>query len=278
MKKIWILMLAATTLLVRPALCQTDAAALETAIHGKAFGLKGYPADPVVKYTWLNAKLIAGSLDLHGMMAFFPDTVRLKSGKVIIEGQSSTLVKNGPKLAPMGKVPMRLEIDLQGADAATVFPQLQAGLFFPGLKAALDGLPAYVSDMIPFSADGMFHSTCNCAHILQDGAWVKLEAGDTKLTPPGITKAATSPGLEQKAIDEKVSGSISLIYLLTDAGRVDEVWVAKPLSQETDLMAAKAGRESVYSPAMYDGKPVGTSMLHTVPVNLETTPAATPAK
>ncbi len=31
----------------------------------------------------------------------------------------------------MGKTPMRLEIDLQGADAAAVVPQLQAALFFP---------------------------------------------------------------------------------------------------------------------------------------------------
>jgi len=270
--------LAATTLLLaRPVLAQADAAALETALHGKAFGLKGYPGDPVVKYTWLSGKLLPGPVDLHAMMAFFPDTVRLKSGKVTIDGQSSTLVKNGPKLALMGRVPMRLEIDLQGADAATVFPQLQAGLFFPAMKAALDGLPAYVSDMVPFSADGVFHSTCNCGHILQDGNWVKLEAGDTKLKPPGIVKSETSPTIDQKAIDEKVSGTISLIYLLSDAGRVDEVWVAKPLSPDTDEMAAKAGRTSVFSPATYDDKPVGTTMLQTIPVNLTAAPAAAPA-
>ncbi len=273
MKKILILVLAASALLVRPAICQTDAAALETAIHGKAFGLKGYPADPVVKYTWLGGKAVPGPVDLHAMMAFFPDTVRLKSGKILIEGQSSTLVKSGPKLAPMGKVPMRLEIDLQGADAATVIPQLQGGLFFPGLKAALDGLPPEISDMVPFPADGVYHATCNCAYIQQDGKWVKLEANDPKLSALAFIKMTKNEGLDQKGIDLKVSGSISLIYFISDIGRVDEVWVAKPLNPEVDALAAKGGRENLFRPAMYEGKPVGTVLLQTIPVNIETAPA-----
>jgi hypothetical protein len=167
----------------------------------------------------------------------------------------------------MGKVPMRLEIDLQGADAATVIAQLQAELFFPSLKAALDGLPESVSDMIPFSADGVYHSTCNCAHILEDGKWVKLEANDSKLSPPGFIKMTTNPGLDQKAIDLKVSGSISLIYFISEIGRVDAVWVAKPLNPEVDALAAKGGRGNLFKPATYDGKPVGTVLLQTIPVN-----------
>ena len=105
---------------------------------------------------------------------------------------------------------------------------------------------------------------------------VKLEAGDTKLGSPGVVKAADDAGLDQKGIDEKVSGTISLVYLVSDAGRVNEVWVAKPLSPETDAMAGKAGRASVFSPATYEGKPVGTVMLQTIPVNLAA-PVAPPA-
>ena len=162
---------------------------------------------------------------------------------------------------------MRLEIDLQGADPATVLPQLQPELFFPSVKAALDGIPIYVADMIPFSADGKFYTTCHCTPIQQEGKWSKLDAGDTKLTAPSVVKAVTNPALDQKAIDQKVSGSISLVYVISESGRVNEVWIAKPLSPETDAIAAKAGRDSVFSPAAYEGKPVGTVMLQTVPVN-----------
>jgi hypothetical protein len=267
MKKIVGLSMLAAMLLVRPAVAQTDAAALETALHGKPLGLRNYSADPVVKYTWLGGKLISGSVELRGTTAFLVDTVRQKGSKVTIEGQSETLVRNAGKLAPMGKNPMRLEIDLQGADAATVFPQLQAALFFPSIKAALDALPDSVSDIVPFSSDGVFHSACQCTHILQDGKWVKIDEKDPKLTAPAFTKMAKTPGLDQKAIDEKLSGTITLIYIISDMGRVDDVWVAKPLGTDLDEMATKFARENMFRPATYEGKPVGSVGMQTISVN-----------
>jgi hypothetical protein len=267
MKKIWILVLAGTALLGRPLWAQADAAALETAIHGKPMGLRNYPADPVVRYTWLGGKLLPGPVELHGLEAFFPDTVRLKSGKVLIEGQTSALVKNAGRLAPMVKTPMRLEIDLQGTDAATVFPQLAAALFFPSLKATLESLPDSVSDLLPFPNDVKFQSACGCTHILEDGKWVKIADNDSKLTSPTVIKATTNPGLDQKAVDEKLSGTITLIYFISDMGRVDDVWVAKPLGPDVDEIAGKAGRENTFKPGTYDGKPVGTVVMQTISVN-----------
>jgi hypothetical protein len=248
MKQVWIVMLVAAGLAGRPLWAQADAAALETAIHGKPMGLRNYPADPVVRYTWLGGKLLPGPVDLHGLEAFFPDTVRLVHGKVVIEGQTSVLVKNAGRLAPMEKTPMRLEIDLQGADAATVFPLLQAALFFPNLKAALDGLPASVSDLLPYPSDVKFESACQCTHVLEDGKWVKVANTDTKLTPPTVIKAETNDGLNQKAIDEKRSGTITLIYEVSEIGRV-------------------SGRGDTFKPATYDGKPVGTVVMQTINVN-----------
>jgi hypothetical protein len=250
-----------------PALGQADAGALETALKGKPLGLRSYPADPVVRYTWFDGKLVAGPMELHGIRAFFADTVRVKGGKVTVEGQSSTLVKNEGKLAPMGRTPMRLEIDLQGADAATVLPQLQAALFFPSIKAALDGLPEWVADLLPFAADGKFHSACECTHIFEDGKWVKVPEKDPKLISPAFTKTAANPGLDQKAIDQKLSGTITLIYSVSALGRVDEVWLAKPLGVDLDQMAGKMVQENAFRPGMYEGKPVGTVVLQTISVN-----------
>jgi hypothetical protein len=64
-----------------------------------------------------------------------------------------------------------------------------------------------------------------------------------------------------------LSGTITLIYVITDAGRVDEVWLAKPLSATLDESAAKSERDNVFQPATLDGKPVGTVLLQTIPVN-----------
>ena len=64
--------LAAAMLLARPVLAQTDASALEAALHGKHLGLRSYSADPVAKFTWVNGKLLPDPIVLHGLEAFSP--------------------------------------------------------------------------------------------------------------------------------------------------------------------------------------------------------------
>ena len=74
------------------------------------------------------------------------------------------------------------------------------------------------------------------------------------------------------AIDEKISGTITLIYLVAETGGVDEVWLAKPLSDTLDESAAKSERDNVFQPATLDGKPVGTVLIQTIPINYLTAP------
>ena len=84
--------LAAIMLLAHPVSGQTDATALEAALRGKHLGLLSYSADPVVKYTWVDGKLLPDPIVLHGLGAFTPDTVRQKGSRVLIEGQFASLV------------------------------------------------------------------------------------------------------------------------------------------------------------------------------------------
>jgi hypothetical protein len=260
--------LAAGMLIGHPALGQTDLHGFEEALHGKPLGLRSYSADPVARYSWIGGKLLPASVELHGLEAFFADTVRQKGGKILIDGQSSTLVRNAGKIAAMGRTPMTLEIDLQGANPAEVIPQLQAAIFFPNMAAALQGLPDFVADMLPFSSDGVYQSTCHCTRIFQDGKWVKLEENDPKLIASKLIQAAPQdPGLNQKAMDAKVAGALTLIYYIADTGRVDEVWLAKPLDPGLDESVARTGRGNVFRPAMYDGKPVGSVLIQTMGFN-----------
>jgi TonB family protein len=267
MKTIWISMVTVAMLLAHPLFGQTDATALESALKAKPLGLRSYSADQAAKYTWFGDKLVPRPVELHGIRAFFTDSVQKKGSKIVIEGQSSTLVRVGPRLAPMGKVPARLEIDLQGADAAAVFPKLQEAVFFPSLSVALQNLPDNVSDMLPFPSEGKFQSACHCSHVLQEGKWVKVDGGSTTLTAPTPVKADDTSGLDQKGIDAKASGTVTLVFSVSEFGRVDEVWVAKPLGSGLDEAAAKLVRESTFNPATLDGKPVGAVLMRTLSVN-----------
>jgi hypothetical protein len=258
--------LAAAMLLARPVLGQTDATALEAALHGKHLGLLSYSADSVVRFTYVDGKLLQDPILLHGLGVFTPDTVRQKGSKILIEGQFGSLVLSGGSIHLTESLPMRIEVDLQGANAATVIPQLQALLFFPSLGATLKGLPEYVSDFLPFPIDAKLQPACHCVRVSQDGKWTKLEENDPKLKPPVFLKMATNPALNQMAIDAKISGTLTLIYYVSETGRVAEVWLAKPLGGGLNDSAAKTGWDNVLQPATLDGKPVGSVLIQTLPL------------
>jgi hypothetical protein len=229
--------------------------------------LRSFSADSVTQFTYVDGKLLQAPVLLHGLGAFTPDTVRQKGSKILIEGKFGSLLLSGGSIHLTETLPMRLEVELQGAKPAVVIPQLQALLFFPSLGAALKGLPEYVADMLPFPIDAKLQPACHCFHVSQDAKWTKIDIGSTNFVAPVNIKKATNPGLDQMAIDEKLSGTITLIYVITDTGRVDEVWLAKPLSATLDESAAKSERDNLFQPATLDGKPVGTVLLQTIPVN-----------
>ena len=259
--------LAAIMLLARPVSAQTDATALEAALHGKHLGLLSYSADPVAKFTYVDGKLLPGPIVLHGLGAFTRTLARQKGSKVLIEGQFGSLVLSGGSIHLTEPLPMQIEVELQGAKPATVIPQLQALLFFPSLGVALKGLPEYVADMLPFPFNVKFQPACHCFHVFQDGKWITVDANNPKLIAPALIKQAPNPGLDQMAIDAKISGTITLIYLVSETGRVDEVWLAKPLGAGLNESAAKSIRDNIFQPATLDGKPIGTILVQTIPVN-----------
>ena len=94
-----------------------------------------------------------------------------------------------------------------------------------------------------------------------------MDGSNPNLAAPGFIKMVPNPALNQMAIDAKVSGTITFIYLVSDMGGVDELWLAKPLGANLDESAAKTSREDMFKPATLNGKPVGTPLVRTIPVN-----------
>jgi TonB family protein len=247
---------------------QADVRALQGALHGKQLGLRSYSADADAQYKWVNGGLVTGAVHLHGLEAFLTDSVTLKNGKIVIKGNRETLVRNGTDMATAGRTPMTLEIDLQGANPAVVIPQLQTALFFLHLQDAIAGLPKMVAQMLPASAEKIptevnrtktkertISSTRDFYRIYKDGNWIDIKKSGSKYTPPDVIKTA-DPVFSQEAIDKKISGTVSLALHVSENGRVDEVWLLRPLGFGLDESAANTVRQYVFRPAQLDGKPV----------------------
>jgi TonB family protein len=274
MKTIWTAVLMAAMAAALPASSsgQTDVRTLQVALHGERLVLRSFSADPVAQYKWVHGVILPGPVGLHGLEAFLDDSVKLKGGKIILQGNRVTLVQNGTNLASVGHTPMTLQIDLEGADPAVVIPQLQAALFFQNTDSAIASLPAMVAHMLPAAIDKtgqpipLTKPVCECYRIFKDGNWIEVEKSVSKYSNPVALKMV-EPNYSEEARRAKISGAISLAIHVSEKGQVDEVWLLGPLGFGLDENAANAVKQYVFKPAQLDGKPVEAAL--TVAVNFE---------
>ncbi len=248
--------------LVRPLAlsAQTGVNGLQQALQGKQLELRSYSADAVAQYRWADGGLATGPVLLHGLEAFLDDTVQMKRGKIVFQGNRVTLVRHGTDVIAMGRSPMKLVVDLQGADPAAVVPQLQMALFFPDLDTAIAGLPNMVARILPGPIEGDPMSACKCNPVFKDGTWSELTPQSGKYTPPQIISTA-DPEYSAEAHYAKISGEVELISYVSEKGRVDDVWLVRSPGYGLDESAGRAARQYQFKPTKLDGSPVGTVVI-----------------
>jgi len=261
---------AVVGLVMTPAWGQTNVKALQAKLYGQHLALRNYSADAVVRYSWSGGTLSAAPVVMHGLEVFIDESVKLTKGKIIFQGKRETLVRDGYKseLAAMGKWPMRLEVDLQGADPVTVLPQLAVLIFFPDFRSAIGGLPLQVADMLPATITYPLNSrsNCECTLVFADGNWVKLARKDKKYAYPELV-SSVEPEFTDEARQARIYAEVVLLFYVSKEGKVGEVWVARPVGYGLDENAAKAVSQYLFSPAIYDQKPVGT--MQTIQVTFQ---------
>ena len=218
-------------------------------------------------------KLEAGPVKMHTLGVFTTRSVKLKEGKIVFEGARATMIRDVKKnqLGLTSKTPMKIEVDLHGADPAAVLPRLQGMLFFPDATSAVDGLPEQVADILPFVINGAPTTSCHCVRILDSGHWIRMSLPSTKYTPPKPPDIVQS-GFTEEALKTKTSRSVTFVFYVSGGGRVGEIWLAKPLGAGLDEEAAIVVRKYIFNPAQVDGRPVGTMVqlnvdVYSVPAN-----------
>jgi TonB family protein len=259
MIKLRVLWLLAGMTLVQVGWGQSDVHALEKALKGQQMALRSYSADPVASYTWVGDKLEAEPVKMHTLGVFTARSVKQQKDKIIFDGERATIIRDVKKnqVGLAGKTPMKIEVDLRGTDPAVVLPRLQEMLFFSDAKSIMDGLPEQVADMIPLEINGAPTRNCHCAHIFDGSHWIRMSLPSTKYTPPKVTHVA-EPNFTEEAGEQKIKGSVTLVFYVSDVGRVDEIWLAKPLEAGLDEQAAIAARKYTFNAAQVDGRPAGT--------------------
>jgi Gram-negative bacterial TonB protein C-terminal len=260
-----LLFLAAGVLLARTSWAQDDIQALEAALKDKPMTLRSFSADPVARYTWTDGKLIAQPSEFHSFGAFATQSVKLEQNAIVLEGQRATLVRDdkNKQLALVVSVPMKLEIDLQGADPTTVLPNLQQLLFYPDLKTAVLGLPIGVGEYLlrNLLAVPKSNASSNGERIFDGGSWVQITLPNPAYKRVKLV-TSVEPEVTTEARRKKVSGSVRIMFFVPPTtGRPEDIWLIVPFGLGMDENAERAVQQYVFKPAQYNGRPVGTELM-----------------
>jgi TonB family protein len=247
---------------VRVGWAQGDVKALEDALKDKQMELRNYSADSVAQYKWVDDKLVAEPNKAHMLGEFTTHSVKLKKDKLIFEGERATLIRDSKanRLWWAGKVPMKLEVDLAGADPAIVQPRLQEMMFFPDVQAAAAGLPVSVAEMLPFDVSGTPPPHPDSQRIFDGSHWIHIARSAPNYIAPKLV-SSVEPKFTDEARNHKISGDVMVALHISETGRADELWVARPLGFGLDESATNAVRQYVFKPAQYEGRPVESEIF-----------------
>jgi TonB family protein len=252
-----------------PAYAQTDAHALEGALRDKQLELKSFSAEPVAHYAWVDGKLVDKPAGVHTLGVFSASSVKLKGQKLSITGVRATLVRDmrSGTSGLSGKSGMEIQIDLNGAEPAIVFPQLRDLLFFPDAATAMAALPAPLARLVPAplvskaSAD-----PCNCTRFLRDGEWVEVPVRDPLFKQVSVLHTE-QPNYTDAARSSKVNGAVRLSLLVDTKGEPSDLWLLNSLGFGLDEAAEQTLAKYKFSPALYDKQPVAVELTIDITFN-----------
>lgn len=258
MNKQWVVGLVAGMILVPTGLAQKKVSELQKALKGKQMVLRNYAAVPVATYTWDNGVLNAEPVKVQTFGEFTTKSVKQKGGTLIFEGKRATLVRNTKtnEMKPQDETPMRLEVDLHGANLSTVLPVLQGMMFFPDMQAALVGLPPQIATTLDISPESK--TNCKCNWIFDGSKWMRVDATSPLILPKLLY--SVEPEFSEEARRKKVAGSVAMILYVSETGQVGNIWLTTSVGYDMDENAEKVVRQYVFKPATYDGKPVATML------------------
>ena len=263
MNSIWIRMLVGTigVLTALPLVAQTDTRGLEDALNGKQLVLRNYSAEKIAKYEWVDGKLADAPANVHTLGIFVPSSVKIKVQELSISGTRATVIRDAKtnKLGLAGKSHAEIEIDLNGADGARVFPQLRSLLFFPDLAQAIAGLPERLARFTPaFVPNHVSVDPCHCEQFFRDGEWVEVPEHDSRLIPP-ILIHAEDPKFTSDARGVKV-GAVRVTMLIDSKGNPTDIWLVVSQGYGLDESVEAAVQTYRFNPARYDNQPVAIEL------------------
>jgi TonB family protein len=249
--------------------------AFRDAVMKQEVYLRDFSGDKEVRWRWDGGALAPMTPMVRTLSAVMVTSVKVKGARIEVYGERHALLRKSDTeiVVVPEKEPVRVEVDLSGADEAALLPKLAGLLFYADRQSALAGLPMAYRDVVPAKTDiNCCHTsrrrvkTCDCTQ--PEGSCddnddkVKL----TRATAPKL-KYQVDPEFSEEARRKKVSGNVKVGFEIDVTGHTKDLWIVRPMGFGLDEKAAEAVSQYVFMPATCGGKPVATQLF--VDVNFQ---------
>jgi len=231
---------------------------------------RGFSAETEVHYQWTAQGLEAQAPPrLRTLGSIEVASVKVKGGRIEIKGMRQTLLRKtrpgGDQEVSEGS-PVVLEIELGGADAATVLPKLKDALFYADLDAALVDIPPIYRRLLGVRGEHPGSQPADAAGIgdvarpvLRSAAARVCPADPSSFTRPKIVRHV-DPEFSEEARRAKVNGNVMMALTVDTNGDATDLWVVRPVGYGLNEEAAKAVRQYKFNPATCGGEAVASSL------------------
>lgn len=233
--------------------------ALRDSLLKKQMFLRGYSADTTINWKWDGSKLVETDPQFLALSAVTVKTVKLNGTHLAIQGDRQILVRSEGRNAQFSAetVPVTIDIDLGSGDPAKILPDVSAAIFYSEMNSAIRDLPNAVVGLLPSPPKPPATSdTCDCKSSSSCSDYI----GYVEM------KGIQLPAVKTPAAPPADAVTVTVVPSLDEAGKLQALWLGRPLDPASDLAALQLARGYSYTPATCHDSPVGTAFRLDVPV------------
>lgn len=237
--------------------------AFRDSVVGKQFVLRNFSGSMDVHAVWTGGALQLAEPRWRAFAELQVKSAKMHGHEIKLDCERRVLVWNEQhKLAAYDLVdPVQISIDIGDGDPAQVLPQLRDQFFFPSLEDALAAVPKSLKNVVPGHVqprlqNNIDRASCDCTQRETDAC-----AGrkwDGFVWPRVIHQV--DPEFSQQASRRKLNGNVITTFIVDTDGRVEDLWVTRPVALGLSERAADAVLQYVFQPATCHGHPIAVPL------------------
>lgn len=233
--------------------------ALRDSLVKKQLFLRGYSADATVNWKWDGSKLVETDPQYLALSAVTVKSVKLSGAHLNIQGDRQILVRTDGRNAQFAPetIPVTIDVDLGSGDAVKILPEITSTLFYSEMNSAIRDLPNSVVGLIPTPPKPSATATeCDCTHAASCSDYIAY----TEM------KGVKAPSVKNPASAPADAVTVTVVPALDEAGKLQSLWLGRPLDPASDQTALQQAKGYTYTPAMCHADAVGTAFRLDVPL------------